>query len=263
MARPTPIYTLENCRPAYQLNWAISLFWRDPVDTADWFEDLRGATDSDGVRLLEHRFRRPGISQFLVSTKPEIAPHAAVRSVKGRLQYLVRATYPRAFRRNYGLRSVGSAIREVIEQYVRSQVEHHQIADPRLIARLADYQFCGPCADLSRARYSAHAMFWYNLHLALVYEDRTIHVEEDHLRRMWEMILEVQNKRQHLLSRAAILMDHLHLTLGCGLEEAPADVALSYMNNLAYACGMSRIFQFGYYVGTFGEYDLGVIPRGL
>jgi hypothetical protein len=29
------------------------------------------------------------------------------------------------------------------------------------------------------------------------------------------------------------------------------------MNNLAYAAGMKPIFKFGFYVGTFGEYDLG------
>jgi len=33
------------------------------------------------------------------------------------------------------------------------------------------------------------------------------------------------------------------------------------MNNLAYTCGMKPVFRFSYYVGTFSEYDLGVIPR--
>jgi hypothetical protein len=52
------------------------------------------------------------------------------------------------------------------------------------------------------------------------------------------------------------------MTLGCSLEESPEGVVLSYMNNLAYALGMRRVFTFSYFVGTFGEYDLGVIPRG-
>jgi len=30
------------------------------------------------------------------------------------------------------------------------------------------------------------------------------------------------------------------------------------MNNVAYACESKRIFAFGFYVGTIGEYDLGV-----
>jgi hypothetical protein len=31
-AMSDPIYTPENCKTAYQLNWAVSLFWHDPPD---------------------------------------------------------------------------------------------------------------------------------------------------------------------------------------------------------------------------------------
>jgi len=36
-------------------------------------------------------------------------------------------------------------------------------------------------------------------------------------------------------------------------------VALSYLNNLVFAHGMKALFCFSYYVGTFGEYDMGAI----
>jgi hypothetical protein len=75
---------------------------------------------------------------------------------------------------------------------------------------------------------------------------------------MREMIVKSAVKHEHLLSEGGIVSDHVHLTLGCNVQESPADVALSYMNNLAYACGMKQAFAFGFYVGTFGEYDLGV-----
>jgi hypothetical protein len=71
-------------------------------------------------------------------------------------------------------------------------------------------------------------------------------------------ILKVAAKHEHLLSSGGILPDHIHLALGCNLAESPSDVALSYMNNLAYVFGMKRLFAFGFYVGTFGEYDLGL-----
>ena len=48
------------------------------------------------------------------------------------------------------------------------------------------------------------------------------------------------------------------MTLGCTAGDAPCDAALGYMNNLAYVCGMKAVLEFGFYVGTFGEYDLGV-----
>ena len=83
-------------------------------------------------------------------------------------------------------------------------------------------------------------------------------VRPEPLSRMREMIVKPAAKHAHLLSAAGIVADHIHLTLGCNVEQSPAAVALSFMNNLAYACGMKRVFAFGFYVGTFGEYDLGV-----
>jgi hypothetical protein len=51
--------------------------------------------------------------------------------------------------------------------------------------------------------------------------------------------------------------------LGCGVAESPSTVALCYLNNLAYAQGMMPVYQYGYYVGRFGEYDLGAIRHVL
>jgi hypothetical protein len=62
-----------------------------------------------------------------------------------------------------------------------------------------------------------------------------------------------------LLSRAGILADHIHLAIGCPIEVAPCDIALSFLNNLAFAHGMKPVFQFGAFVGTFGEYHQGAV----
>lgn len=120
-----PIYTLDNCKSAYQLNWGLSLFWHEPVEDCSWLAELQAATERDNVRILRHSFLKPGVSEFLVSTRPETAPEGLVWSVKGRLQHLLARQHPKVFRRNYGLRSIGSATREAVERYVRSQVEHH------------------------------------------------------------------------------------------------------------------------------------------
>ena len=93
----SPIYTLDNCHAAYQLNWSLSVFWHQPPTAADWLDALQTATEPDGVRVLEHRLADERMSQFLVSTKPAVSPHALVRTVKGRLQYLVRGERPKAF----------------------------------------------------------------------------------------------------------------------------------------------------------------------
>jgi REP element-mobilizing transposase RayT len=255
-----PIYTAENCSVAYQLDWSYSLFWKEAPDGTEWFGDLRDSCEADGIRILNHQLAET-TSQFLISTRPNLAPIQIAQRVKGRLQHLIRLSRPKAFRRNYSLRSVGSTRRERLDKYLANQLDHHPTADPRVAARLARYQIHHPEIDLSSPQRTTHALYWYNLHIVLVHAERYAEIREDYLSRTRDMIDRVAMVKRHRLSRAAIVLDHIHLTMGCDLEESPQDVVLAYMNNLAYAHGMCPLFRYSYYVGTFSEYDLGVIPR--
>lgn len=257
-----PIYTRHNCKVAFQLNWSLSIFWRNGIDNDGWLDVLKQQTESDGVRLLEHRFPRPQHSLFLLSTKPHVAPSEAARSVKGRLQYILRRSRPKAFQRNYSIRSLGSTRREKLDEYLAQQVAHHPIADDRVRKRFEAYQIYQPDVDLSRARFGAHAQFWHNLHICFVNTGRWRDIDEHTICGTRDTILRASRVKGHLLSRGGILPDHIHVALGCGLQDAPIDVALSYMNNLAHAQGMRPVFQFSLYVGTFGEFDLGAIEPG-
>jgi len=73
------------------------------------------------------------------------------------------------------------------------------------------------------------------------------------------MIIETAEKCGHLLSDAGTVPDHDHLTLGCGITESPMDIGLLYLNQLACAYGNIPIFQYGFFVGTFGPFDLNAI----
>jgi REP element-mobilizing transposase RayT len=195
--------------------------------------------------------------QFVVSTLPQTSPSAVVRSVKGRLQCVVRSRSPKAFRRNYRIESLGFAKRDVIENYVASQLDHHRMPDAALQRQLYQYQIRQGDVDLGKVRYSAHGEYVYNLHLVFVHQGRWVEVEHDVLERTREMLLRASEKKSHRLSAAGIFPDHVHLALGCGVRESPQEVALGYLNNLAYVHGMRPVFQFGYYVGTFTNYDFG------
>ncbi len=277
-----PIYTPRSCeKRAYQLDWSLSIFWRttpDP-DTA-WGAELQQQVAKDGIRILQHQFEPPNISKFLISTPPEIAPARIVQRVKGRLAWLLGQTTKlsgaacpcqrgetrdhqpsKRLRGNYCIRGIGSTRRARLDQYLAGQLEHHPMVDRRVQCRLKQFQIHRPEVDLAAARRTSHGQFWYNLHIVLVYEGRHCQVDTDLLQSLHDMILAASEKKRHLLSRAALPSDHIHLTLGCHLHESPEEVVLSYMNNLAYAVGERPIFRFSYYVGTFSEYDLRVIPR--
>lgn len=256
---PQPFYTPENTRAAYQLNWSYVIFWHAPPKSFDWLEDLQQATEADRIRILNHSLEPPLVSKFLVSTLPTVAPQFIPHRVKGRLQHLLQRETPNAFRRNYSLRSVGSTKRDKVEAYLASQLAHHPMADERVQERLAQYQICDPQVALANERQTSHGIYWYNLHLVFVMRDRDKHLAHGELSAIREMIRGAAKAKNHLLSRASILPDHVHLALGCQLDETPEVVALSYMNNICFALGMKPVLQSSYWVGTFGEYDLGAV----
>jgi REP element-mobilizing transposase RayT len=256
---PQPLYTPENTPAAYQLNWSYALFWHSPPKNFDWLEDLKRTTEPDHIRILNHSFDPPHVSKFLVSTLPAVAPELIPHRVKGRLQHLLQREMQNAFRRNYSLRSIGSTKRDKVEAYLAPQLEHHTMADERVQERLTQYQIHDPQVDLSDERQTSHAIYWYNLHLVFVMRDRDMYLAHEELSALREMARGAAKAKGHLLSRAAILPDHVHLALGCNLHESPEVVALSYMNNLCFTLGMKAVFQYSDWVGTFGEYDLGAV----
>ena len=254
-----PLYTRSNCKPAYQLRWSLALFCAVDLPSVEaWGSQLAEAVERDGVRLLKHH-RQANVLFFLLSTKPAVKPPQIIKSVKGRLQHILRASVPKAFRRNFSLNSVGDARREVVEEYVASQLGHHRMADQRVEARFKTFQFVFPSVDLSSEQFSSHGRYVYCLHLALVHEARWREIREEQLALTRDMFFKAARQKGHRVSRLALLPDHLHATLGCGFDESPEEVALGYMNNLAFAHGMKPIFCFSYYVGTFGDYDMGAI----
>lgn len=258
---PEPIYTIDNCCTAYQLNWSLAIFWKQDAPPDKWLAALQQATEPDGTRVLEHRFTKANVSQFLLSTQPHVAPSMAIRSVKARLQYLLRDKLPKAFRRNYSIHSVGSANVDAVQQYVASQLDKHPMADPNVQQRLAQFQYFDPGVDLSCVRRSSYGEFVYNLHVVLVHRERAIDVRQQWHQSIHDTLPRISQKKGHLLSRAGITADHIHLSLACGVMESPAEVALAYMNNLAYVSGMKPVFRYGFYVGTFGRYDLHAVRQ--
>jgi hypothetical protein len=170
---------------------------------------------------------------------------------------------PKAFRRNYSITSIGSARREAVERYLLEQLGHHGMADPDVQARLEQFQIVQPRVDLSTPEHSAHGLYVYNLHIVLVHDGRGCDVRPEALATTRGMILGVTGKKGYRLSAASILSDHIRLTLGCVPAESPREVALCYMNNIAFAHGMRAIFSSGFYTGTFGEYDLGAVRQAL
>jgi len=243
-----PIYTSENCKPSFKLYGTLAIFWKDePISAEHWLDDLKPATEKDGARILEYRIKNEITSQFLISGRPELSPSGIIRSVKGRLQHCIRAQVPKAFKGNYSIKSIGSAKLDAVQQYLDSQLDHHRMADPIVQSKPSKYQINNPNVDLKSARYSSHGQFIYNLHLVFVHAERWREIRDERLSKSLDMIQRTARKKDHLLSKARLLPDHIHLTLDCYVTESPMEVALGYMNNIAYGHGMKPIFQSSFF----------------
>ena len=261
---PKPLYLAQSILPTYKLYWSLSIFWRNSALSADhWIAKLKPLTEKDGVRILEYHQKDNRVSQFLLSTRPEISPSDIIRSVKGRLQHQIRDIIPKAFKKNYSIKSVGSAKHKVVQNYLDSQLDHHIMADPKVQATLASYQKDNPQVDLTKIKSSAHGLFMYNLHLVFVHTERYRETRDEYLTKTLDAIVRNSKNKKHLLSKARLLTDHIHLTVGCDIKESPMEIALSYMNNIAYVHGQVPLLQNSFYAGTFGEYDLGAIRLGF
>ncbi len=259
-----PLYTPAHVKAAFQLRWSLAVFAKTQLPPAEsWLSDLKAVVERDNVRILEVGARPKDLWQFYLSTTPDVAPPTIVKSIKGRLQHRLRPTNPDCFRRNFLLTAVGDARREVVEDYIASQLGHHRVADPRVQTRLEDFQLSFSEVDLAERQLTSHGAYVYGLHLVLVHEGRWNEVREVELAKSRDMVLRVAKSKRHRLSRVSVLADHLHLIAGIPPDQSPQDVALGYMNNLAYAHGMRAVFCPSFYVGTVGEYDTGAIWTSL
>lgn len=254
-----PIYTPENTKFAFQLRWGITIHWDTPVDDSKWLDALRSALSPDQIRILSWRWLTPDSTQFVVSSTPGSSPCIIIQRLKGRLQYVIREYAKKALRLHYSIRSFGTQERNIVEQYVQGQTNHHLMATSKSQSIFEDLNYKDLTVDLSSMRKTSHGSYWYNLHLVLVHAERWCDVKRSRLERVKQVILQSGNRKSWRISRCSILADHFHLALGCNFEESPESVVLSFMNNVSWVYEMTPILQFSAYVGTFGEYDHRVI----
>lgn len=254
------IYLADNCSVAYQLNWSLSVFGKTRLPSPECVIDkLQASISKDDLRILDFRQLDANVAQFFISSRPKHSPASIVRSIKGRWQYAARDTEWIRFRRNYRITSLGASNSDVLDAYVASQTQRHPMVDLGLQAMLESLQFHDPKVEPAAVRRSCSGEFAHALQVVLETDSGWSETRLDVLTAYREMIIETCQKHNWLLSRIGLLSNHMHILLSAGVDDSPQDIALSLLNDLARTQGMRPVFKFGYYVGTYGEYDRGVV----
>lgn len=258
---PTPLYHAHKLNPSFLLRYSWTAFptkgqHLPPSPPGGLMGTLASAWESDGIRLLEHRWDEHRI-QATFSTTPQLAPEALAARAKGRLQHALRhAGAFVKFARNFSVRALGNNTRETVERYVREQVEREEFIDSKYRERLKASTWADPRIDLREPVSTTSGRYWYVLHLVLVTSDRYRVDAATTAQTILKSCRAVATKHRYGLSVASVMPDHLHLALQGAPGQSPEEVALCFQNNLAWSLGQVRIWEPNYYVGTTGEYTM-------
>ncbi len=220
--------------------------------------DLLEAWRSDGFELQSLRVDGAE-AKLTCAVTPDIAPVFYASRAKGRLQHALRqAGLPCAFSRKAAVRGLGRNITEIVERYVRDQLQHVDLADPRYRQRLAEAAYDDPRVRLSDPIELNRSRYWYNLHIVLVVADRFRLGGADLLSGLHERFKTAGQLTGLNLRSFAIMPDHVHLVVQGDPEQSPREIGVHFQNATAQVAGC-RLWQDEFYVGTFSEYDLHAI----
>jgi REP element-mobilizing transposase RayT len=263
MTAPQPLYDINNANPAYHLRYSWTgwpsggPFATCPSDLLDTLDD---GFQKDGLRLLEHRWT-PELVQLLLSASPTISPMKLAQRVKGRLDHALRqAKLTLSFSRKLAVRSLGENRRVDVERYIQEQIPHEQFADPNFERKLKSFSIVNADVDLAKPTASARGRYWYNLHLVLVTDFRYRISDVDKLALLCDTCGRIAAKKGYAISTLSLMPDHLHVALRGNIEHSPTEIGRCFQNNLAYAVG-NRLWMDGFYVGTFGEYNMNAVRK--
>ena len=261
MSGPTPLYSSAELHAAFELRYGWTGWPSGGEFPSALNDDLVRHIDplwqTDGLRLLESRISFDQV-QLTVSATPQLTPIFVAARLKGRLQHALRQVgAPVDFSRKVALRSIGHNRRVQVEAYIRDQTTKEPLADERF----REFTVENKGVDLSKPTPTNSGRYWYNLHLVLVAEGRHRFVHLEPLTTIRDTCLGVAARKEHEISVLSVMPDHVHMAMRGDLDQSPEQIALSYLNNLAYSLGQTKVWQSGYYAGTFSEYDMGAVRR--
>jgi putative transposase len=263
---PQPVYDTATIKPAYQLHYHFAWHTRakrphfgDANVRLGLNEALSSIAVEHNFRILEHQWQ-PTNLRALLSLQPQVCASEVARIVKGRLAAMARDRWRLSslWSHSWFVRSVGRVTGDTIRHYVASQLQRHMGIDAR--DSKAAYHSLG---DPSQIRSSQHAKFEYNVHLVFVVERRLELLDAEIRQVLLDYLLHVCETKSWLPWDVEVVSDHTHLFLGLQPPDAPQQVALSLMNNLAWLfesrwrpllrdSGVRGLWQPGYYAGTAG-----------
>jgi REP element-mobilizing transposase RayT len=254
-------YSPATVRAAYHLRFTVTAWPASGcIPTIDVSGSIRPRWEADGLRLLESS-RSDDRIQLAFSAKPTISPVLLGARVKGRLQHAWRAAECEfdGFSRKVAVRALGENTITRIQRYIAGQVRSQRFADDRFQAQLQEFTLHDPVVALSRPTRSARGAYWYNLHVVLTLGRQQRITDPALLATIRDGCLTIARREGNPISSLAVMPDHLHLAIRGNILRTPEDIAIGFLNGLAEIMDRGKLWNDGFYVGTFSDFDFGAI----
>jgi REP element-mobilizing transposase RayT len=263
MAKPRPIYTPKNVRKIHHLRYDWTGWLSDeapfPATTQDAIRACREGWEKDGLSFSEFRIHNDR-AQILFDARPDISPVTCTTRVKGRLQHALRqAGTPVHFSRKISFRSLGENVDRTVEGYLRKQVRKEGFVDPRYEARMNAFTIESDAVELSQPVATKSGRYWYGLHVVVVMASRRRVIDLGLMGKMRDACLAIGRKKECGIKAVSVMPDHTHVAIKGNIALSPEEIAMSFLNNLAFVMGRNRVWKDEYYVGTFSEYGMDTI----
>lgn len=260
---PQPLYRPGAVTPAFHLRYSWAGWTTSGNLSPNTLQHALALAaplwEADGLRALE-AFPTDDLVQILFSTKVNVAPAFLAARAKGRLQYALRAAgTPCDFSRKVSVRSIGDNTTNNVEHYIAQQVARGNSLDSDWRTFLNQLIVIDPSVVLARPTESRSGRYWYNLHVVLSMANHRSIWDRSTLLGIRNAVLRVARFKDFGLAALSVMPDHLHMALRGMIDTSPESIALTFQNNVAYLLGQRPLWQPGYYVGTFGEYDMDAI----
>jgi len=263
-SKPQPMYTQGGVTPVVHLNYDCTVWLSGeqafPPCTLEIIRKISPLWQEDGLMLGEHRVCGDKV-QILFSARHDVAPVVFAARIKGRLQHALRQNgTPVKFSRKVAFRCLGNNTSDVVTGYLRKQVSKEGFVDPRFEKRMQEFTVVRDDVDLAEPFATVRGRYWYNLHLVLVVDGRVQFKMTEPLAKLRDGCLRIASQKGYRLKSVAVMLEHIHISLGGVPDHSPEEIALTFMNNLVWIMGKNRIWKDEYYVGTFSEYALRDLP---
>jgi REP element-mobilizing transposase RayT len=261
------LYIPHNLTPVHALRydwtgWPTEGTAASTALTTTLARDTAALWAKDGLTVIEAQ-ATPEKVQILCDVMPQISPVFFCARMKGRLQHALRKNgTPVDFSRKLAFRSLGENTTQQVQGYIARQVGKERFADPRFEETMRQFTMLGDDAILREPAESNSGRYWFNLHVVLVAAGRFRTTNPGMLGLMRDAAAQVAAEKGCRIAALSVMPDHVHAALRGNIESAPEQIALAFQNRLAHVMGC-RVWQDGYYAGTFSEYDLGTLREAI